>query len=212
MNQHSLLVHYNIIKTLKEISHAIYLSNSNQFPFRMKWDLLENETESYALFSTKKSALQLSRINKVKGAGYPMAKFEVANANTAIDSNGIYRGGTGFTIHNSKPFLNYLEPGNKTPEVLEPLPMDTMSSLLFNEGLEELEFQYGTVLNFVGTSFEMYCLFSLLHNVDEIGTPIANNTFNRVSFLDIIDDSVEDELLSSLVQLKDKIILDLSHA
>lgn len=213
MNQHSLVQHYNILKTLKEISHAIHLSESNDIPFRMKWDLMETSTDEFVLFCTKKSsALQLVRINKERKAGYTIAKFEVTGKNYYSGKNSIYKAGNGFNYVGDETTLHYVEPGKKEPVVLECLPIETVRNLLLDEGLEELEFQYGTLHNFDGNSFEMYSIFSLLHNVDEIGTALPDGNTNRLSFLDIVDGDVVDALLQSLIELKNKIVEDLTYA
>lgn len=213
MNQHSLVQHYNILKTLKEISHAIYLSESNDIPFRIKWDLMQTYTDEYVLFCTKKSsALQLVRINKERKAGYTIAKFEVSHKNYYNSKNSIYKNGKGFNYNGDETTIQYVEPGKKEAVELDCLPVGTVRNLLLDEGLEELEFQYGTLHNFDGDSFEMYSIFSLLHNVDEIDKPIADQTINRLSFLDVVGDNVVDSLLLSLTELKNKIVEDLSNA
>lgn len=213
MNQHSLVQHYHILKTLKEISHAIYNSKSNDIPFRMKWDLIETETDEYVLFCTKKSAsLQLVRINQAKNAGYTIAKFEVSNKNYYEIKNKIYSNGKGFSFYGDGPTINYVEPGKKEAVELDCLPLYTVRNLLLDDGLEELEFQYGTLHNFESDSFEMYSIFSLLQNVDDICAPLHDKSTNRVSFLDVVGDGVVDSLVESLVNLKEKILQDLSHA
>lgn len=213
MNQHSLVQHYEILKSLKEISHALFLNDSNDLPFRMKWELMETETDTYVLFSTKKSAaLQLVRVNKTKQAGYTIARFSVETKNYQPQPNKIYKDGTGFLYAGDETTLRFVEPGKKEPEVLECLPLYTVRNLLLDDGLEELEFQYGTLHNFEGDSFEMYCLFSLLHNVDDIGNEVKSGYHNRLSFLDVVGNGVLDSLVQSISELKVKLLQDLENA
>lgn len=214
MKQHSLVQHYNILKALKEICHTLYNSDENSIPFRMKWDLMETETDEYVLFCTKKSsALQLVRINKEKKSGYTIAKFSVSHKNYYSTKNTIYNNGKGFNFYGDETTLHYVEPGKKEAVELECLPLYTVRNLLLDDGLEELEFQYGTLHNFDGDSFDMYCIFSLLLNVDDICTPLDNDATNRLSFLEVIgSDDVTDTLVETLVNLKDKIIQDLADA
>lgn len=213
MNQKSLIQNYSLLKTLKEMSHAIYRAENNPMPFRMKWVLCETETEEFVLFCVKKTAsLQLVRVNKQRGTGHTIAKFSVDEKPYQADTNKIYNDGNGFVFEGEKTSVNYIEPGKKVPVSLECLPIETVRSLLLDDGLEELEFQYRTLYNFGDTSFEMYCIFSLLQNVDDIHIPIADKTVNRLVFLDIIDDEYSTELLKSLEELSEKLSLDLENA
>lgn len=214
MNHNSLLQHYTILKTLKDLSNIIFLSDSNELPFRMKWDLLETDTDTYVLFSTKKSAhMQLVRISKATQAVHAIASFSIEPKSYNIQINKIYNGGTGFLFTGEENIMRFLEPGKKEVINLNALPQEAMRGLLGGAGIEELEFQYGTLHNFDGDSFAMYCIFSLLYYVDNICEKVKGEHFNGLSLLNIVSNEDDlDLLVSSLTVLKEKVQKDLDYA
>lgn len=211
MDQKSCITHYRILQSLKDISHALYLSESSDIQFRMKWDVLETDTNNYCLFFTKPTAaLQLVRIDKEKKVGHTIAKVEVAKNYYGSNKNNMYRGGTGFAFNGTDRTLNYSEPYKNTLVELECLPVESVRSLILEDSMEELKFQYETLHDFSGDSFEMYCIFSLLHNIDDIAEPIKDGTINRVSFTEVVLDEDVYKLKEELTVLKEKLTKDLA--
>lgn len=214
MNHDALILYYKILRDLIEMSDAFRQAGDDpDIAYRMKWWLFETEEDDYVLFFNKDdSALLLMRQTKEKSIGHTIAKVDIVDMSRWLSDNYIFQSGNGFQIGKNNDTIKLLEYGSSNVlSEIQAFNFETAKSLLNDDVLQELEFQYSTVHNFSSEVFKMYCLFSLLVRLD--GTKEDSSTTNRIAFMGVshhLHDSVLPMLQETIFNLKTKVKEDLS--
>jgi len=214
MNHHSLVQHYKILKHMANLSEVMFNNGKNpDIAKRMKWDIYETDDDTYrVLFDKTTSLFELIRIHK--SSGYKLANTSITNTVLSYVNNYIYSGASngssfGLRLNCREKDIIYVTPDNRSKIDLSILP-DTVLELLERDCYEELEFQYSTLYNFEGQSFQLYCIYSLLSHADNIHTFPVPGYYVNIDLVKRVYESDIDEVESALYNLLQKTIKDLS--
>lgn len=217
MNKNSLIKHYRILKNLTAFAKILFTNIKNpDIGYKMQWTLFESDEDVYHLYFNKDiCTFELTRVHKQLSTGYRIAEVGITKkSNGYFKSNNYIFGGTtaqsfGIRYSGSRETMLYISPDDNSSIELEPLPIESMKGLIVDDSYEEMEFQYGTLHDFKNESFQMYCIYSLLHHVDEIGEEVSSgyvyeiDLFKNIyeSDLEGLSNAIEDLINTSKEQL-----------